>query len=517
MAATPKFLLRVYVTTDVAIKVTLTERPESVIELINILREKAKPRLDFEFTLHYEDPDFGGQLSCLVDIQELPEKATLKIIRSESDTSSCASCDTDILPLVPISQRQKSWPDIFPVPTFSYEVEHVLEEGNRTFATSGKTLKLTRSQKHNILENMATVMFNFKPYPCDNDVGMAAEALVTSHPCLKEPGSVSGWYGWKMSLKFKMGDYRAKLSRSGCLEVSVNAGKRSKNNPDKEHPHSNIKRARRAEVNFLPNFPKGESQASLEEMRLQIMDEVQKSQQNLRLIEMLMQKTFALRRQEIIQENPHVKDFLEKWPALRIESQLCAEFQHITNINLRNQFYAVLDQHTAGLVALYRQKAARTGKISEALRDILKVYDLQEVRDVNMKRTVALRALPVYLREDDPQFFKTLNVEESDEPGISDTPVALVTAVTDDTADAVHFSPANISIVVEDSVVMSDIPNLADAFALLFGWIYALHLDYPKKLIHTFTFIQKILMGLDDGKPLKPCLLSLKNDLLMKE
>lgn len=177
----------------------------------------------------------------------------------------------------------------------------------------------------------------------------------------------------------------------------------------------------------------------------------------------------------------------------------------------------MLDQHTAGLVALYRQKAARTGKISEALRDILKVYDLQEVRDVNMKRTVALRALPVYLREDDPQFFKTLNVEESDEPGISDTPVALVTAVTDDTADAVHFSPANISIVVEDSVVMSDIPNLADAFALLFGWIYALHLDYPKKLIHTFTFIQKILMGLDDGKPLKPCLLSLKNDLLMKE
>uniref|UniRef100_A0A8P4KEN1 Uncharacterized protein n=1 Tax=Dicentrarchus labrax TaxID=13489 RepID=A0A8P4KEN1_DICLA len=497
MAATPKFLLRVYVATDVAIKVTLTERPESVNELIKILREKAKPRLDFEFTLHYEDPDFGGQLSCLVDIQELPEKATLKIIRTETDTSSCASSDTDILPFVPISQRQKSWPDIFPVPTFTYEVEHVLEEGNGAFATSGKTLKLTRSQKHNILENMAAVMYNFKPYPSDNDVGMAAEALVRAHPCLKEPGSVSGWYGWKMSLKFKMGDYRGKLSRSGCLEVSVNAGKRSKNNPDKE----------RAEVNFLPNFPKGESQASLEEMRLQIMDEVQKSQQNLRLIESLMQMTFALRRQEIIQENPQVKDFLGKWPALWIESQLCAEFQRITNVNLRNQFYAVLDQHTPGLVALYRQKAAQTGKISEALRDILKIYDLQ--------RTVALRALPVYLREEDPQFFKTWN--ESDEPGIIDTPVALVTVVTEDTADPVHFSPASMSIVVEDDVVMSDIPNLADAFALLFGLMYALHLNYPKKLIHTFTFIQKILMGLDDGKPLKPCLLSLKNDLLMKE
>ncbi|KAA0706351.1 hypothetical protein E1301_Tti019998 [Triplophysa tibetana] len=344
MAATPTFLLHVYVTTDVAIKVTLTERPEWVKEPI-ILREKAKPRL--EFTLHYEDLDFGGQLGCLVDIQELPEKVTLKMIRSESDTSSCASSDTDILPLVPISQHQKSWPDIFPVLTFSYEVEHVLKERNSAFATSAKTLKLTRSQKHNILENMAALMYNFKHYPSDNDVGMAAEALVTAHPCLKEPGSVSGWYRWKMSLKFKMGDYRGKLSKSGCLEVSVSAGKRSENNPDKEHPHSNIKRAERAEVNFLPNLPKGESQASLEEMRLQIMDEVQKSLQNLRLIEMLMQKTFALRRQEIIQENPQVKDFLGKWPALRIESQ----------------------------------------------------------------------------------------VEESDEPGIIDTPGALVTAVTEDTAD----------------------------------------------------------------------------------
>ncbi|XDV22201.1 hypothetical protein PO909_027150 [Leuciscus waleckii] len=128
-----------------------------------------------------------------------------------------------------------------------------------------------------------------------------------------------------------------------------------------------------------------------------------------------------------------------------------------------------------------------------------------------MKRTLALRALPVYLREEDPQFFKTWNVVSSDEPGIIETPVALITTITEETADPVHFSPTSISIVVEDDVVMSDIPNLADAFVLLLGLMYALHLDYPKKLINTFTFIQKIIMGLDDGKPLKPCLLSLKN------
>lgn len=322
MSAANKFLLRVYLSTDIAVKVTLSERPESLEDLINILKEKVKPRLDFEFSLQYEDPDFDGQLSCLVDIEELPVKGTLRVVRSENDTSSCASSDTDILPHVPVSHRLKTWPDVFPVPTFSYEMEHVLAEGNDLFESSGKTVKLNRAQKHNILETMAAAMHTYKPYPSDREVGAAAEALVRAHPCLKELGSTSGWYGWKVSLKFKMGNYRTMLARSGCVEVSVNTGKRSRNNPDKDSPNSNIKKARRAEVNYLPDFPHGENQASLEEMRRQIIQEVAKSEKNKPLIERLMQTSFALRRQEIVRENPMVKDILERWPALQMEAQV---------------------------------------------------------------------------------------------------------------------------------------------------------------------------------------------------
>ncbi|KAA8595369.1 hypothetical protein FQN60_012504 [Etheostoma spectabile] len=99
---------------------------------------------------------------------------------------------------------------------------------------------------------------------------------------------------------------------------------------------------------------------------------------------------------------------LQLAPDTRVQPGLahCTSALCIPNVNLRNQFFAVLDQHRT---ALYGQKAARTGKISEALRDILKIYDLQAVRDVNMKRALALRALPVYMREEDPQFFKTWN------------------------------------------------------------------------------------------------------------
>lgn len=246
------------------------------------------------------------------------------MVRSESDHSSTGSSDTDILPHVPLRLRQKNWPDSFPVPTFSHEVEHVCAQGNSAFESSGKTLKLTRSQKHNILEKMAETMHNFKPYPHDKEVAMAAEALITTHPCLREQGSRSGWYGWKVALKFKMGNYWAQLARSGCAEVSVNAGKRSRTNPRNDSPHSHIKRARRAEVNFLPNFPSGENEVTLEEMRVQIVQEMEKTEQDLMLIDKLMHTTFALRRQHIVQESPRVREFLENWPAWQMHSQVNA-------------------------------------------------------------------------------------------------------------------------------------------------------------------------------------------------
>ena len=89
------------------------------------------------------------------------------------------------------------------------------------FETSGRTLKLTRSQKHNILENMAETMHRFKPYHNDREVGKAAEAPVTLHPCLRELGSDSGWYGWKVSLQFKMGIYLPFLGISKNIKVGT--------------------------------------------------------------------------------------------------------------------------------------------------------------------------------------------------------------------------------------------------------------------------------------------------------
>lgn len=105
--------------------------------------------------------------------------------------------------------------------------------------------------------------------------------------------------------------------------------------------------------------------------------------------------------------------------------------------------------------------------------------------------------------------FCLLQMEESPEPDISNTSVGILTIVN--SMSPTHFSPVNAAVVVEDELVIGDIPKWADAFVLLFRLFYVLH------LVNTFTFIQKLLMGLEDGKQLKPCLLRLKNNLLLPE
>uniref|UniRef100_A0A3P8SW13 PB1 domain-containing protein n=1 Tax=Amphiprion percula TaxID=161767 RepID=A0A3P8SW13_AMPPE len=424
--AAQNFLLHVHVSTDLVRKMTLSSRPESVDDLKIMIKEKFK--LDFDFSLSYEDPDFDGQLCSLVDIEELPQKAVVKAIRIESDDSSVASDDTIILPHAMTPERAERWN------------EFILSEGNATYVRTGKTLKFSRG---------------CKAYPSDREVSVVAEALVTKHPCLKEPGSQTGWYGWKNSLKFKIGNYRTKLK-----------------------------------VNFLPNYPRGEDTTSLEQLRLQIVDEVKMSDKNLVHITKLMQTTFALRRKEVVNDDLPVAEILERWPALKI---ICAEFHRITNMNLKNCFYAVLDRHSPHLHNLFRKKAALTGKVSEVLGQLFRIYDLQ------------VRGLHFLMPEKDTA---------SDDPDIDDIPLRLL-SVGANSRDVTFFCPEKIAVVVEGNIVIN-VPIMAHACVMLFALIYALHLSYPKELSNTFDFIQKVLMGLEDGK-LRPRVLSLKNDLLAME
>ncbi|KAG7489594.1 hypothetical protein JOB18_015777 [Solea senegalensis] len=209
-----------------------------------------------------------------------------------------------------------------------------------------------------ILDSLAEEIVKYKVYPSDNEVEEVAEALVSSHPCLKEPGSATGYGGWKVSLKYKLANYRRKLKRLGCPEVELNS---LTNKPvDKCTPAYGVKKPRRAEVNYCPTYPSGESAETLEKIRENLLLDVRK-RNNEDTLAAMMEKTFAHRRQEVIRDAPLIADYKTRWPALFCVRELTAEFKRITTVSLLSKFFSELDAHSSKLMRVSGKKGGVQG------------------------------------------------------------------------------------------------------------------------------------------------------------
>ncbi len=69
-------------------------------------------------------------------------------------------------------------------------------------------------------------------------------------------------------------------------------------------------------------MPSGENESSMESKRLEIVEEMKKRHPSSTLIAQYMDTTFSLRRKELVEKEPSVKETLQRWPALFRESQV---------------------------------------------------------------------------------------------------------------------------------------------------------------------------------------------------
>ena len=81
----------------------------------------------------------------------------------------------------------------------------------------------------------------------------------------------------------------------------------------------NLKKTKKAEVNYLPPHAQRETTASLEKKRVELISEVTK-RDNSKVVAQKMAKMFSLRREEIVKEVPAISDFMKCWPVLFSEA-----------------------------------------------------------------------------------------------------------------------------------------------------------------------------------------------------
>ncbi|XP_060775180.1 uncharacterized protein LOC132884997 isoform X2 [Neoarius graeffei] len=314
-------------------KLSLPSIPETIEELNMAVKETFG--IPKEFSLQYFE-DF----LMLHSTAAIKHKATIKVMKlepvvinlypvhNESDAESFSSSvssdpyhssSASSATMSPNSSLQrKQWPTEFTIPQFSVETEMVIEKANELYRKDS-TLLTTPNIKSDILEKLAQSIYTYTPYPSLQNRLSVAEALIKAHPCLKDPGSSSGIIGWQNSIKIKMANYRTKLRGLDIPDVTCNALKHK--HPADQKSAKNVKKAKRAEVNYLPPYPAGENEQTLEKVREELIIE-SKKKNNEKIVKDKMSTTFALRRHEIINQCPSVRDIKERWPALFDPSQM---------------------------------------------------------------------------------------------------------------------------------------------------------------------------------------------------
>ncbi|KAG5271941.1 hypothetical protein AALO_G00185920 [Alosa alosa] len=351
-----------------------------------------------------------------------------------------------------------------------------------------------------IRQTLSDSIFQYTAYPTDHHILQVVEALVGKFPCLKEPGSFSGMYGWQQSLKTRMSNFRRMLkSRNiSCPEIEVNFLKRK--DSSNQAPAKNIKRPKRAEVNYLPPFPVGETKEGLEKERLDLLYEVKKKH-NERTITAKMAKTFAIRRLEVVHDGPSVQEFIERWPGLFREDQVKEEFRRITAIPLEATFLGKLDHYTPQLLKVMRAKGGVAGsKICPILDTLCQLHSIDQQRDA------VICSLMEYFGENNDELF--LKCQENDRSSQSQTMKVLLVYSQDDPVD-----PVDVALVIDGTEVLTKLENKTKACILLMGLIYALNLEYPPKLKNTFDAFQKIFLELEPKRLLNK-VQTLRNKLL---
>ncbi|XP_034074475.1 uncharacterized protein LOC117547769 [Gymnodraco acuticeps] len=221
-------------------------------------------------------------------------------------------------------------------------------------------------------------------------------------------------------------------------------------------------------------------------MRVELLSDCKK-RNNREIVRAKMERTFALRRQEVISDVPMTSDVQERWPALFDVMEVNAEFKRITTMPLQSRFLSQLDLHSASLLRVFSKQSGQQGK---KLKDMAAMM----TEDIDAGRECLIKGLCIYLNEDPEDLVKEyMDMTEANTlREVEGTTVGIYVARETPSNDY-----SDVGVILEGVVVLHDLESVALAAAMLFGLMYALNMNYPLKLRYTLEVLQKVIMELD--------------------
>ncbi|XP_059400628.1 uncharacterized protein LOC132132271 [Carassius carassius] len=252
-----------------------------------------------------------------------------------------------------------------------------------------------------------------------------------------------------------------------------------------------MKKSKKGEVHYCPDPPEGLSDEDMEEKRRMMEVEVLKKDPDNQQIDELMSATFSKRRKEIIGDQPLIGDVIARWPAMFCERQVRAEFKRVVSIDLLESFLNGLDDLAPRLLEVY--EAATKSAKKPALKTIL---DCLKKDDTNVRRRIAaLLGLPHYLREEPSDIIRMCDAHgETLAAAMEGMQLGLLIGYEGDNQDAFPREVFNVTVVVEETVVLHNFKDVPSSFAMLLGIIYCVNLEYPRAMKYSFEFLQRVVM-----------------------
>ncbi|KAJ8340738.1 hypothetical protein SKAU_G00353710 [Synaphobranchus kaupii] len=170
--------------------------------------------------------------------------------------------------------------------------------------------------------------------------------------------------------------------------------------------------------------------------------EMQKRDPDHQLLEDLMVATFSQRRKDIVGDQPLITEVISRWPALLHER-------------------TGLDGLVPRLLEVYKA-ATKSGK-KQSLKDILDCL----VGDAHAE-----------------------NLDEA----MKGMQLGILIGYQGGEQAAIPHEIFSVAVVVEETIVLHNIKDVAHGFAMLMGVIYCVNLEYPDAMKYSFEFLQRVVM-----------------------